>query len=206
MLGFGRETANDTTGNDTAASSMVAGIDRFTVYPTIAYFTGMVSITRRTVLTTSLPRPRQGPILPRSSIRPATILTPRGPVTPRSKVRFQSTSRWLLITRTRFVAAANVSGTDRAIYYDSPGTDVYYALQYYSLIYGTGYYHQAVGFDSSVAYATAGGFDYGVLFDSTGNDTVTANSVQMQFVTPFGITYSAVGFDQATALSSFGGV
>ncbi len=205
VLGFGREIANATTGNDTASLFDGAGNDRFTVYPTVAYFTGpgidylangfdnvFASASTGTDTATFVDSPGNDTY----TTRP-TYATFEGPGFSQRADGFDQTYA--------FVAAANVSGTDRAIYYDSSGTDIFYGLQYYTLLYGTGYFHEAVGFDSSVAYSTAGGYDYAVLFDSTANDTVTGSSVQMMVVSPLGMTYTAVGFDQATAFSTFGG-
>jgi hypothetical protein len=65
-------------------------------------------------------------------------------------------------------------GYDRATFYDSVGDDVYAGWSDKAIMYGTGYYNDARGFDRTTANSTAGGYDRATFYDSVGDDELRA--------------------------------
>lgn len=64
---------------------------------------------------------------------------------------------------------------DTANFFDTAGNDTFTAQVAYTIMSGTGFLNQAVGFGAVVGTAGNGGTDVASLNDSSGNDTVTAS-------------------------------
>jgi hypothetical protein len=118
-------------------------------------------------------------------------------------------------------------GSDTAIFYDSPSSDVFTAYADYNSTgkslasltgsygsYSSGYSNSAKGFRTNVAYSTNGGSDTAYFYDSPGNDTFTAYADYNKTGKPFatmtgtyggGFANSATGFATNVAYSTNGG-
>ena len=120
------------------------------------------------------------------------------------------------------VAYSTNGGSDVAAFFDAPGSNTFYAYADYNSsgkplagMYGTvsggGYSNSASGFSTNIAYATNGGNDTAVFFDSPGNDSFYAyadysNSGQtLAGMYGSGYTNSAKGFATMIGISSNGG-
>ncbi len=130
------------------------------------------------------------------------------------------------------VGCSTNGGSDTAYFYDSPGTDTYYAYADYNGSgsgkpfsgmygsYGGGYSNSAVGFATNIGYSTNGGGDTAYFYDSPGNDTYYADADYNGSDSPAAGMYggvpgtpgpgggyfnSAVGFGTNIAYSTAGG-
>ena len=70
------------------------------------------------------------------------------------------------------------AGDDVVKLYDSPGDDLLVACPGFALLEGEGFSIEVVGFESVLAYATAGGLDAAKLYDSPGDDLFYASPIE----------------------------
>lgn len=102
------------------------------------------------------------------------------------------------------ISAYATTGNDHATFYDSPSNDVFTAHADRAIMQGSNYTNTAWRFDSTVAYATAGGYDRATLYDSTGNDIYTSWSDRavMQGIHSVHVAW---GFERTAAHATAGG-
>ncbi|HUE69621.1 MAG TPA: S8 family serine peptidase [Pirellulaceae bacterium] len=93
---------------------------------------------------------------------------------------------------------------DRALLYDSPGSDFFDAGPHSGLLRGDGFYHFVSGFSEVSAYATSGGTDIARLYDSAGNDYFDAGP-KSGVLRGRGFYLYAGSFDELHAHATAGG-
>ena len=104
------------------------------------------------------------------------------------------------------VQAQSFAGGDIARLYDSAGNDTFVAMgddaatgaRASGTLSGTGFSNQATGFRYLYAYATGGGTDTAKLYDSSGNDTFTADPT-------YGAMYSTTFYNRANTFEKVEG-
>ncbi len=96
-------------------------------------------------------------------------------------------------------------GNDSAVFNDTAGTDYYKVDGAGARMYGSGYYNRAVGFREHDAYFSAidGRTDKVLLFDSAEDDSLDANSNEVQFVRN-GVNHRIIDADSVEARASLG--
>ena len=70
------------------------------------------------------------------------------------------------------------AGNDAVKLYDSPGDDLLVTTPGFARLEGSGFAIEAVGFESVLAYATAGGLDAAKMYDSPGDDLFYASPIE----------------------------
>ena len=119
-------------------------------------------------------------------------------------------------------AYATAGGVDEAKFYDSTGDDQYVATPTYAALFNTeyrdahmtqGYYNRAKFFEGVHAFATAGGVDVAMFYDSTANDQYVATPTYAALFNPdykqeytHGFYNRAKFFEATHAFATAGGV
>jgi subtilisin family serine protease len=99
-------------------------------------------------------------------------------------------------TSVETVLVRAAAGSNRAVFYDSPGDDVFVAGPGYAGLSGAGFAHRVEGFQTVYAYATAGGRDTAIFCDPTGNGAFTASPRDARLMGR-GFNFRAWGFQSA---------
>jgi len=95
-----------------------------------------------------------------------------------------------------------VGGNDTANFFDSTGDDTFYGQLDYSIMVGANYFSEATGMATVVANASSG-TDAALLYDSPGNDSLTASGSSATVTRPTS-SVRANNFDKVTAFGSTG--
>ncbi len=109
-----------------------------------------------------------------------------------------------LTSNTMDIIYAFGQNADSTSFYDGPGDDMFIGLSAYSIMQGTGYFNENIGFGTTYAFDSALGNDNAQLYDSAGNETYygLAGYSIMQYPGNF---VETIGFVNNYAFSSFGG-